>query len=81
MSKKPDNPHAFPVATIDGYTQDGMSLRDYFAGQALAGILSSREGALAIMHDRPEGMDPIPAIAIACGAYADALLAEREKGQ
>jgi hypothetical protein len=33
-----------PVHTEDGhylYTEDGMTLRDYFAGQALAGILSN----------------------------------------
>lgn len=37
MSKIADNDfHAFPTSTVDGFTQHGMTLRDYFAGQALA---------------------------------------------
>ncbi len=32
----PENPLAFPVSSIDGFTQHGMTLRDYYAGQALA---------------------------------------------
>jgi hypothetical protein len=42
-----DNPNAFPLPalTIDGVggypSQPGMTLRDWFAGQALAGICSS----------------------------------------
>lgn len=36
MIDKPENPSAFPVSTIDGFTHEGMSLRDWFAGQALA---------------------------------------------
>lgn len=39
MSTKPENPPAFPVADtdLDGGTiyQEGMSLRDYFAGVSL----------------------------------------------
>ena len=35
MTKINDGGPAFPMATIDGYTQDGMTLRDYFAAQAL----------------------------------------------
>lgn len=51
MSDKPDNPPAFPMH--DQYLSDGtpvmqgsygMSLRDYFAGQALAGICASGPG-------------------------------------
>jgi hypothetical protein len=32
---------AFPVATIDGYTQYGMTLRDYFAGEAVSSIMTA----------------------------------------
>ena len=39
MSTDKDMP-AFPMATIDGYTQDGMQLRDYFAAHALNGAVS-----------------------------------------
>lgn len=35
---------AFPMVApeIWGFSQDGMSLRDWFAGQALAGIFATR---------------------------------------
>ena len=53
----------------------GMSLRDWFAGQALAGWLASYPD---------EGLDDIPATArgVADFAYlvADAMLAARAKG-
>ena len=40
-----DNPQAFPVADQGVHGSYGMSLRDYFAGQALAGMnVMSLEG-------------------------------------
>ncbi len=36
MSGKPENPRAFPRAG-----QAGMTLRDYFAGQAMQGLIAS----------------------------------------
>lgn len=36
MSDEPENPKAFPTGNFN----KGMTLRDYFAGQALAGILA-----------------------------------------
>lgn len=50
------------------HKQEGMSLRDYFAGQALAGI-SSDEGS--IIHETHEEM------ATWCYKQADAMLAKR----
>lgn len=47
---------------------DGMSMRDWFAGQALAGILS----------DAPRGYSG-QAVAAEAYAFADAMLAERAK--
>lgn len=48
----------------------GMSLRDWFAGMALQGMLSSW----------PEGVDMKPCTtAIIAYGFADALLGEREK--
>lgn len=77
MSKKPDNPSAYPniTAVMGGgmvqphvSTKGGMSLRDYFAGQTLAsgfiGDLADNE------HEK---------IAEFCYDRADAMLAEREK--
>ena len=48
-------------------SSDGMSLRDYFAGQALAGILS-RENPPELLAD----------VADDAFAYADAMLKARE---
>jgi hypothetical protein len=55
MSAPPDGGPAFPCATDDVVVagkqmtivlRGGMSLRDWFAGQALIGILGSRHGFL-----------------------------------
>ena len=71
MGHKPDNPQAYPIYSPDMNLGDtagpGMTLRDYFAGQALvsAGFVSDRG-----LHAQ------YAAIAY---AIADAMLAEREK--
>jgi len=70
------NPQAFPGTEAHWYEEvkngetyhPGMSLRDYFAGQALAGILSHPETG----GDSPQttaGMSYL---------YADAMLKQRE---
>lgn len=44
MSRKPENPFAFPRSGSNGlHEAPGMSLRDWFAGQALAGALADFE--------------------------------------
>ena len=65
MDKPNDSGPAFPVGLLPG-----MSLRDYFAGQAMAGQLADPDGEI----------DP-KLIARWSYAYADAMLAEREKGR
>lgn len=65
-----DNPPAFPrPSTANGTRQDGMSLRDWFAGQALAGF-SSRE-TFDPGQAKPEQRARLAYI------EADAMLAER----
>jgi hypothetical protein len=63
---------AFPSHASEGWEESGMTLRDYFAGQALIGFGQS-EAELC----PPENLT----VVIAKSAYqiADAMLAEREK--
>ena len=68
MDQPKDGGPAFPCTDAKGFVSEGMSLRDYFAGQALAGLLAQYGyGALkqSLITD--------------CYEYADAMLAEREK--
>lgn len=71
-----NNPPAFPNNgnRFDGRIAEGMTLRDWFAGQALAGILP------VCARDTPTP-DETPTQAFARKAYdlADAMLAERAK--
>lgn len=68
------NPQAFPMPASENsqgghHEQNGMSLRDWFAGMALQGIVAN-----------PEASGSIEEIAHYSYRYADAMLAERAKG-
>lgn len=81
-----DNPPAFP-ATLPGHTygdgssespsiaQEGMTLRDYFAGQAIAGIMTSYN---TVSLDTPQKA-ALPAKE--AYAIADAMLDARKAAQ
>ena len=79
---KPENPPAFSrAASVDPLYngQPGMTLRDYFAGQALPAVLRS---ASAVQHTPAmrEGEETVlPAIARDAYELADAMLAQRTK--
>lgn len=92
MSTQNDGGPAFPQ-TIDSIygSEDcapapmGMSLRDWFAGQALAGIMSRGDGGdLHAYHDLKvgscgdNGITSPRAIAAHCYTLADMMLEERE---
>lgn len=62
-----DNPHAFPLDN-DFTSQSGMTLRDYFAGQALAGACADPSATESMTYER---------IAEWCYNQADAMLAAR----
>lgn len=67
------DPFAFPVSSIDGFTQHGMTLRDYFAGQALQAILLAA-GIQSVLKGEEFRSEPICHDAY---QFADAMLAER----
>lgn len=73
MSAKNDGGPAFPLSI--GPQDDptlGMSLRDYFAGQALVGYMVS-----TLLHEMPQVYGP--KMAEYAYTQADAMLAERNK--
>jgi len=63
-----NNEPAFPMAAPEGYAmaQEGMTLRDWFAGQALAGLTAN--------HKTEGTFDDV---AYKAYALADAMLFER----
>lgn len=75
MMDAPANPPAFPLAVDESFqfANDGMSLRDWFAGQALAGLLANPVSFGPHMQGDPD------LITSAADTFADAMLAEREK--
>lgn len=77
MSRPNDGGYAFPQALgIDNAFNgcEGMSLRDYFAAQALAGMLASPP-----VIDRSSPNVNHPGWAENAYKFADAMLAERDK--
>lgn len=67
MSEKNDGGPAFPVSSDGVVWSNGMTLRHYFAGQALAG--------LDIDNIRYVGAEDMQEAARACWRFADAMLA------
>jgi len=68
-----DSGPAFPACNEAWNNQTlGMTLRDYFAGQALAGVWAGRESDF-VKISAPTTTD----VAIACYAIADAMIAAR----
>lgn len=76
MTKIDTGGPAFPMATVDGWFQTGMTLRDWFAGHALAGICVNDE--YWRLNEEYRGKS---ASEIAHRAYqvADAMIAEGNK--
>ncbi len=69
-----DGGPAFPCLVDDRTVNDGMSLRDYFAGQALVGLLASP------VSPNREGVPVTSSRGYANSAYlwADSMIAARE---
>lgn len=64
---RPDGYPAFPTG-YGGKNHPGMTLRDYFAGQAISGLVNEANDMTGPRE-----------IALAAYAIADAMLAERNK--
>lgn len=77
---KPDGGHAFPNITPDMNVDGGpgMTLRDYFAAKALPQVMHTQL-RMALAGQSFEG-SPEEKAAKAAYEIADAMLAEREKG-
>lgn len=83
--EKSDGGSAFPKtgnfgreneAQFDSLDREGMSLRDYFAGQALIGAIVVAEGGY--MFDKRDEGPTLSEIASDSYKYADAMLLARE---
>jgi len=81
-TKQPDGGPAFPVEGMElaesiGMIRNlhlGMSLRDWFAGQALEGELASQSPG----NEWIDGTKSLNSLAKRCGRIADAMLKERD---
>lgn len=78
-----DGGPAFPTQHFENsagevviYASEGMSLRDFFAAKAMAGLLTDND-ALAII----EGDEATAQIAARAYAIADSMLAARDKAE
>lgn len=74
MSKTDDSPPAFPSAYGTTNGNDGLTMRDWFAGQALAGVWAGRESDF-VKISAPTTTD----VAAACYAIADAMIQARSR--
>jgi hypothetical protein len=71
----PENPPAFPTSATDD-VYDGMSLRDWFAGQCAAAALVNATGV-----SEEVASEVFPLVARLSYLMADAMLAERRKDE
>ncbi len=86
MSEDDHNTRAFPrpLGTLEdgswNEAQPGMSLRDYFAGQALAAIIIGLRNDVAAAGITDDNIVPEPGpAAYHAYQYADAMLAARKE--
>lgn len=86
MQVTQNNPPAFPSpSALHGHPNEGASLRDLFAGNALTGIVAYNEENGYALSEHPmgrhEGKTFADAAAEDAYIYADSMLKERSKGQ
>ena len=79
MSAKDGGP-AFPSDNTTTSGVKGMTLRDYLAGQALVGLVALHSPVTTNMATGSVTVQGVaPEVVIFAYAYADAMLAERER--
>lgn len=71
-----DGGPAFPESNSMGVMQHGMSLRDWFAGQALAGLMANSDCDHGAIRDSDESRKTL---AETMFALADAMLRARKE--
>lgn len=76
-NKKPSNPYAFSFAN-DYEIQEGMTLRDYFAGKAMQAMISNQSEIERLKKHSP---DTNKAISLIAYTMADKMLKQRELNQ
>ena len=74
-----DGGQAFPTYSPEVGAQ-GMSLRDWLAGQALAGMLANQERLKIIVNHEDTQAEADRKIAIQAYRHADAMIAARTDG-
>ena len=68
----PAYPNDIPISNDERFVHPGMSLRDYFAGQVIAGIFAGKWAQMPHMN-------PEQAFANTAYTVADAMLRRRER--
>lgn len=81
-AQMPAFPYAFHFPEQNGQPSGfspGMTLRDYFAGHALAGTLANTEMVAAVSKASGSHLEAHRRVAVSCYEMADAMLDERAK--
>ena len=86
MSKQKDGGPAFPVTEyfdrFEKLNETGMTLRDWFAGKVISGLLENKDMVKAMIETgRNRDMAVTEVAAASAYDYADAMLAVRDKVQ
>ena len=83
MSEKKfdDGGPAYPLSEIPGESDahSGMSLWDYYAGQAMGAALGCDEAIEQAREAAGSQMDPLEAVAIMAGRVADVMIQEKRR--
>lgn len=79
MTDEPENPPAFPVVGPLGVSDYGMTLRDWFAGQAMGAMLNGVVGEIGGRIGAYSRGDCNAVIVDRAYTIAAAMLAERAK--